>query len=103
MTMADSMEKVAESEHCPYTNVKLGPTDIYTGGSHYSASSARSLHQMPIIKPDLDGHTIVFFGPFNPQVFQPDWFASQNLIKKDEAERAKIKFISHELELIGKV
>ena len=52
---------------------------------------------MPIIKPELDGHTIAFVGSFNPQIFQPAWFASQNLLKKDEAEGAKIELISREL------
>ncbi len=52
---------------------------------------------MPIIKSEIDGHTIVFVGSFNPQIFQPAWFASQNLLKKEEAEGAKIDIVSREL------
>lgn len=52
---------------------------------------------MPVIKSEIDGHTIVFVGSFNPQIFQPAWFGSQNLLKKDEADGAKIEIIHHEL------
>lgn len=52
---------------------------------------------MSIIKSEIDGLTIVFVGSFNPQIFQPAWFASQNLLKKEEAEGAKIEFINREL------
>lgn len=52
---------------------------------------------MPIIKPEINGHTIVLLGSFNPHIFQPAWFASQNLLKKDEADAAKIEFINREL------
>ena len=52
---------------------------------------------MPIIKSEIDGHTIVLVGFFNPQIFQPAWFASQNLLKNEEADGAKIEIISREL------
>lgn len=52
---------------------------------------------MPVIKSEIDGHTIVFVGSFNPQIFQPAWFASQNLLKREEADGAKIEIINREL------
>jgi hypothetical protein len=50
-----------------------------------------------MIKPEIEGHTIVLLGSLNPQIFQPAWFASQNLLKKDEAEGANIEIINREL------
>jgi hypothetical protein len=52
---------------------------------------------MPVIKSEIDGHTIVFVGSFNPQIFQPAWFASRNLLKKEEADGAKIEIINRQL------
>jgi hypothetical protein len=30
---------------------------------------------------------------FNPQIFQPAWFAAEGLIRKGEAEAAKIEIV----------
>lgn len=48
-------------------------------------------------KLEVDGHTIVFVGALNPQIFQPAWFYNQNLIRKEEAETAKIEIIHREI------
>lgn len=48
-------------------------------------------------KLEIDGHSIVFLGSFNPQIFQPAWFSNQNLIRKEEAETAKIEIIHREV------
>lgn len=38
------------------------------------------------IKPKFDNVNIVLLGSFNPQIFQPAWFAMQGMIGKKEAE-----------------
>lgn len=40
--------------------------------------------------------TIVAVGNFNPSIFQPMWFASEDLIRKQEAEAANIEVIREE-------
>ncbi len=45
------------------------------------------------IDPKLQGITIVLIGDFNPRIFQPFWFDSQNIIRAEEAENAKINII----------
>lgn len=47
-------------------------------------------------KPDLSGLNIVLVGSFNPQIFQPAWFAAENLIRKEEGEAAKIELVHAE-------
>lgn len=41
--------------------------------------------------PDIDGASIAVRGSFNPGIFHPNWFRSNNLIRADEAENAKLK------------
>lgn len=38
-------------------------------------------------------HSIVLLGNFNPKIFQPAWFAAQNLLQKTEANAAEIQII----------
>jgi len=38
--------------------------------------------------------SIVLTGTFNPPIFQPEWFARQNLLPLEEVEKAEIKVIS---------
>lgn len=45
---------------------------------------------------ELQGMGLVLLGDFNPKIFQPLWFAAQNLIRVKEAEEADIKIISAE-------
>jgi hypothetical protein len=40
--------------------------------------------------------SVVLLGSFNPQIFQPAWLASEGLIRKEEAESAKIQVIHPE-------
>lgn len=44
-------------------------------------------------KPEIEGVSIVFLGDFNPKIFQPAWFAAQDLIRNEEAEKVKIEVI----------
>jgi len=44
-------------------------------------------------EPEITGASVVLIGSFNPTIFQPQWFASQNLLPKSEAESASIKAI----------
>jgi hypothetical protein len=94
-TIAEIALKVARLQHSPLYYGAFGAlredTNIYDH-RHYSL-----LCQMPPIKSEIDGHTIVLVGSLNPQIFQPAWFSSQNLLKKDEAEGANIEIISREL------
>lgn len=39
------------------------------------------------------GISIVLRGDFTPHTFQPYWFASNNLIKENEADGAKIELL----------
>lgn len=42
---------------------------------------------------EIEGMGIVLVGSFNPQIFQPAWFAAEGLVRKEEAEAAKIEII----------
>jgi hypothetical protein len=46
---------------------------------------------------EYDGASIVMTGSFNPSIFQPRWLGSQQLIRTEEAENAKITTIQGEL------
>ena len=48
---------------------------------------------MSNLTPELEGHSIVLLGSFNPQIFQPAWFGNQELVRKEEAENASIEII----------
>jgi hypothetical protein len=48
-------------------------------------------------KPFQQGHHIVLLGDFNPKIFQPAWFAAQELIGKAEAENADIEIVHPEV------
>ena len=48
---------------------------------------------MPLQNPEISIVSIVLRGSFNPQIFQPAWFACEELIRKEEAETAKIQII----------
>lgn len=43
--------------------------------------------------PEIEGANVVLIGDFNPKIFQPAWFAAQQLIRNEEAEDAKIEII----------
>lgn len=45
----------------------------------------------------LESASIVFLGSFNPKIFHPVWFASENMVSKQEAESAEISVIHPEL------
>jgi hypothetical protein len=40
---------------------------------------------------------VVFLGSFNPQIFQPAWLAAEKLIRKEEADAAKVQVIHPEV------
>ncbi|WP_420618230.1 hypothetical protein [Candidatus Poriferisocius sp.] len=40
---------------------------------------------------------LVVLGAFNPSIFQPSWFAQEDLIRQEEAEAAKIEIIHPEV------
>jgi hypothetical protein len=46
-----------------------------------------------LTKPEIEGVGIVLVGSFNPKIFQPAWFAAENLIREEEAQAANIQLI----------
>ena len=44
-------------------------------------------------QPKIKEHSIVLVGNFNPQIFQPAWFASQGLLSESEIDAVKIEII----------
>ena len=52
---------------------------------------------MPYSELKVEGHNIVIIGSFNPQIFQPAWFANEGLVRKGEAETAKIVIIHNRI------
>ncbi|MBN2443094.1 MAG: hypothetical protein JXJ04_17170 [Spirochaetales bacterium] len=44
-------------------------------------------------KIDKEAISVVLIGKFNPAIFQPLWFSSEQLIRKSEGEEAKIELI----------
>jgi hypothetical protein len=49
------------------------------------------------IRPEIQGASIVLIGDFNPKIFQPAWFASQDLIRNEEAQNAEIQIVHQAL------
>jgi len=48
-------------------------------------------------KPEFQETSIILIGDFNPQIFQPAWFAEQNLIRQQEAEMSDIDLINPDM------
>ena len=46
---------------------------------------------------EIQGFSIVAVGDFNPKIFQPQWFAMQELITSEEASRADVEIIHPDL------
>ena len=51
------------------------------------------------MKADLSGINIVILGSFNPKIFQPAWFAANELIRKLEAEEADTEIIHNDISI----
>jgi hypothetical protein len=51
--------------------------------------------------PEHQGINLVLVGQFNPSIFQPVWFASEDLIRAGEADTAKIEIIHPDLAIIN--
>lgn len=45
-------------------------------------------------KTETEGASIVLIGKFNPAIFQPAWLGAGNLVRPEEADKAKIEVIS---------
>jgi hypothetical protein len=43
--------------------------------------------------PEINGASVTLLGSFNPKIFQPQWFAQQNLLTQSEADTAEIQVI----------
>ncbi len=48
---------------------------------------------MPRPERTLEGISVVLVGSFNPPIFQPAWFASNQLVRRSEADEAKVGVI----------
>jgi hypothetical protein len=44
-------------------------------------------------QPEIHSISLVLLGDFNPKIFQPAWFAFEELIRKQEAEEANIEIV----------
>ena len=49
---------------------------------------------MAALIPEISGSSIVLAGSFNPGIYQPQWFAKQELLSQGEADSADIKVIA---------
>jgi hypothetical protein len=47
--------------------------------------------------PEIQGASIVMIGSFNPAIFQPRWLGSQQLIRPEEAEKAKVMIVQSDV------
>lgn len=47
---------------------------------------------MPLV-PEIDGASIVILGSFNPGIFHPLWFKTNELVRPQEADNANLKVI----------
>ncbi len=43
--------------------------------------------------PEISGGALVLLGSFNPKIFQPEWFARQQLLPQAEADAAEMKIL----------
>jgi hypothetical protein len=48
---------------------------------------------MPLPKLEINAHSIVLIGSFNPGIFHPQWFARQNLLPDGEAESSNLQVV----------
>jgi hypothetical protein len=48
---------------------------------------------MAVRTPEMSGASIVLLGSFNPRIFQPEWFARQGLLPREQVDAADIKVI----------
>ncbi|MGA9722563.1 MAG: hypothetical protein WBQ86_08930 [Candidatus Binatus sp.] len=48
-------------------------------------------------KTESEGASIVLIGKFNPAIFQPAWLGAGNLIRREEADAAKIELVNPQL------
>ncbi|MEA3359624.1 MAG: hypothetical protein U9R17_09515 [Thermodesulfobacteriota bacterium] len=53
------------------------------------------------MKAELSRISIVMLGSFNPKIFQPAWFAANELIRKLEAEEAGIEIIHNDISIFS--
>lgn len=49
--------------------------------------------------PEISGLSVVLVGDLNPRIFQPHWFALQEIITQEEAEAAEIEIIHSDISL----
>lgn len=49
--------------------------------------------------PEISALSVVLRGSFNPQIFQPAWFASEKLLRQEESDAAKIQLIHSQVVL----
>jgi hypothetical protein len=47
--------------------------------------------------PDVLGVEIVLLGSFNPKIFQPAWFAAQNLLSQEVANESNVEVVTNDI------
>lgn len=56
---------------------------------------------MDLANTKIAGVNIALVGSFNPQIFQPAWFAARDLIPREEGEHARINIIHPDIVSFG--
>ncbi len=53
------------------------------------------------MKPEIQGLGIVLLGSFNPKIFQPAWFAANNLLSETEADEVQPEIIHSDITIFS--
>ncbi len=53
------------------------------------------------IRTDMQGASLVAVGRFNPAIFHPIWFSTNELIRKEEADEAEIQVIHKDISVVS--
>ncbi len=56
---------------------------------------------MSLLKPEYQDMSIVLIGNMNPKIFQPAWFAKENLIKASECDKSNIEIIHNDVTIFS--
>jgi hypothetical protein len=66
-------------------------------GGEIGGLTRRETLPPPVVEPDRQSLSIVVLGDFNPSIFQPLWFSTNDLIPQVEAENAEILLIQKQV------
>src|SRR5438067_10758454 len=75
---------------CPQSCVRREAEPNWSVGARWGCSADKLLERSTMKSPETENASIVMVGSFNPAIFQPLWLGTQDLIRRKEAEDAKI-------------